>query len=265
MESMSFDSIAPVYDATRTFDEASFNAALDYIAERYPPAKFPNLFEPGIGTGRIAIPLAERGYRVTGADISAEMLQILAAKLARRDPPLPVSFIQHDITALPFPDASFELSVAVHIFHLIRPWQKAMAEVLRVLKPGAPLILIFTGTGAEVPHVKERYRALCAEYGCQVRHIGMQSEKDLPDYLPQIGRRIEWVRGRWKWQQPVRVDSAFADIARKFYSTSRRVPDDVHRRVTAKLEKELKEYYGDLAVTVDVPTEIQVGLILPAA
>jgi ubiquinone/menaquinone biosynthesis C-methylase UbiE len=261
---MSFDPIAPVYDATRTFDEASFNAALDYIVARFPPQKYPALFEPGIGTGRIAIPLAERGYSVTGADISGEMLKVLTDKLARRRPPLPVNFLQHDITSLPFPDASFDIAIGVHIFHLIRPWKKAMDEVFRVLKPGAPLILMFTGIGLEAPDIKERYRALCAEYGYAVRHIGMQTDKDLPEYLSAAGRKIEWIRGRWQWTQSVRVDNAFNDIGRKFYSTSQHVPDDVHRQVMDKLEVELKQQYGDLAVAVEIPTEIAVGLILPA-
>src|SRR4030042_707865 len=112
---MNFDSIAPIYDDTRVFDNECFNAALDFIVERYPPAVFKKLFEPGIGTGRIAIPLAERGYSVTGADISGEMLKILADKLRRREPPLNVSFQKTDVTALPFPDAAFDIAVAVHV------------------------------------------------------------------------------------------------------------------------------------------------------
>ena len=259
---MSFDSIAPVYDATRTFDQDCFNAALDYIVEKYPPLKYPHLFEPGIGTGRIAIPLAERGYRVTGADISGEMLKILADKLARRNTPLPVDFIQQDITVLPFPDASFDIAAAVHIFHLIRNWKQAMTEVFRVLKPGAPLILLFTGVGAEIPHIKDRYRALCDEYGYSVRHIGMNSDTDLPHYVSSIGRHVEWVRNRWQWKQHVRVDKTLADVGKKFYSSSKHVPDDVHQKAIDRLEIELKQQYGDLAVEVEIPTQITMILVL---
>lgn len=262
MESMSFDSIAPVYDETRVFDEGCFNAALDFIVARYPPAKYKKLFEPGIGTGRIAIPLAERGYSVTGADISGEMLKKLAEKLRRRQPPLNVTFQNTDVTALPFPDAAFDIAVAVHIFHLIRDWKKAVSEVFRVLKPRAPLILMFTGTGAEVPRVKERYRALCGEYGYPVRHIGMQSETDLPDYVSTIGRHVEWMRDRWQWKQRVRVDKSLADIGARFYSTSKHVPDDVHLKAMEKLELELKQQYGDLAVEMEVPTQINMAFVL---
>jgi predicted TPR repeat methyltransferase len=77
MKSLSFDNMVRLYDETRIFDEECFESALDYMVERFPPRAFPNVLEPGIGTGRIAIPLAERGYRVTGVDISEEMLAFL--------------------------------------------------------------------------------------------------------------------------------------------------------------------------------------------
>ncbi len=90
MDSMSFDPIASVYDTTRVFDQKCFDSALDYLTERFPPSKFPRLFEPGVGTGRIAIPFAQRGYRVTGVDISGEMLKILAEKLQKLSQPVTV-------------------------------------------------------------------------------------------------------------------------------------------------------------------------------
>ena len=262
MESVSFDSIAAVYDETRALDEGCLSAVLDFLTGKFPPSKYKKLFEPGIGTGRIAIPLAERGYSVTGADISENMLKILAEKLSRRHPSLPVAFQKTDITALPLPDAAFDIAVATHIFHLVRDWQKAMREVLRVLKPGAPLVLMFTGSGTEAPGVKERYRVLCAEHGYAVRHIGMNSETDLPDFVSTIGRHIEWVRDRWQWKQCVRVDKVLADIGKKAYSSSRHVPDDIHVKVMEKLQLELKQKYINLAVEVEIPVHIDMAFIL---
>ncbi len=264
MDSVSFDSIASIYDATRVFDKGCFNAALDYIAERFPPLKYRRLFEPGIGTGRIGIPLAEKGYDVTGVDISGKMLKMLAGKLSRRRPPLPVTFQQGDITVLPFPDATFDIALAVHVFHLIRNWKKAMGEVLRVIKPDAPLILLFTGSGYEVPSMKERYKAICAEWGYSTQHIGMiNSDADLPEYVTSLGRHIERINDRWKWQQHVRIDKALHDLKAGFYSSSKLVPDDIHDKVTNMLEIEFKQQYGNLAVEVEIPTQIAMVLVLP--
>ena len=264
MESISFDSIAPVYDATRITNQASFRAALDFIVERFPPEQYPNLFEPGIGTGRIAIPLAERGYNVTGADISGEMLKVLADKVKTRKPSLAVSFVQKDITALPFPDATFNLAVAVHIFHLIPEWKKAVSEVLRILKPDAPLILMFTSSGTESQTIKERYREIAAEYGCSTRPVGVNAVTDLPGYLSGLGRCIEQIRGCWTWRQRVRIDKNIADLKARYYSSSKLVPDDAHEKILDKIELELTQKYGSLAIEVEEPAQIDLILALPA-
>jgi ubiquinone/menaquinone biosynthesis C-methylase UbiE len=266
MDSVPFDSIAPVYDETRTFNEGCFNSALDFIVEKFPPAEYPKLFEPGIGTGRIAIPFAERGYKVTGVDISDEMLGTLKEKLRRRQSPLPVAFQKADITALPFPDASFNMAVAVHIYHLIRDWTQALNETFRVLKSGAPVILIFTGTGLEIPFVKDRYRELCAECGQPARQVGISTENpEFEDYLAVKGRHVEWFRDRWQWTQPVRVDKAINDIRSRFYSSSKLVSDTVHRAALEKLESEMKTRYGELSVELEVPCQITVAFVLTGA
>ncbi|MGD1120340.1 MAG: class I SAM-dependent methyltransferase [Dehalococcoidales bacterium] len=262
MDSISFDSMAAVYDETRALDEKSLNGALDLITTRFPPSQYQKLFEPGIGTGRIGIPLAERGYKVTGVDISENMLQVLQEKLARRPKALPVAFQKADITALPFKDAVYDISVATHVFHLIRHWKLAMSETLRVLKPKAPLVLMFTGAGMEAPDIRDRYRALAAGYGYTAKPIGMNTKTDLGDYLDSIGRHAEWVRDGWQWTQHVRLDKALADVKSKSYSDSKHVPDDVHTKVMEKIELELKKQYKDPAVEIEIPIHIDIAFIL---
>ena len=60
MRSLSFDSMVKLYDETRGFDKECFDSALDFLVDRFPPQDFGKVFEPGIGNGRIAIPLAEQ-------------------------------------------------------------------------------------------------------------------------------------------------------------------------------------------------------------
>ncbi len=43
------------------------------------------ILELACGTGRVGIPLAEQGYRITGLDLSSEMLSVFRAKLSRID------------------------------------------------------------------------------------------------------------------------------------------------------------------------------------
>ena len=80
MTSLSFDGLTAYYDRTRTFDAVCFGQAMNWLAERFPPLQFPAILEPGVGTGRIALPLVEHGYQVTGLDISEEMLGLCNAQ-----------------------------------------------------------------------------------------------------------------------------------------------------------------------------------------
>lgn len=62
---------------------------VEFYIERLAACKG-NILEPGVGTGRILIPLLERGLNVEGFDVSKDMLQICRANCERRglDPTL---------------------------------------------------------------------------------------------------------------------------------------------------------------------------------
>ncbi|SDS88202.1 class I SAM-dependent methyltransferase [Microlunatus soli] len=81
-------SSAPDYDrAAAHYDELTgarpdTTATVDFLAEHAGDGK---ILELGVGTGRIACPLAERGYDVTGLDNSAGMLAKLRARPDGRD------------------------------------------------------------------------------------------------------------------------------------------------------------------------------------
>ena len=71
--------VAERYDQTSAdmFDPAKVEPVLDFLAEL---ASDGSALELGIGTGRIALPLAERGIRVHGIDLSEAMVARLRAK-----------------------------------------------------------------------------------------------------------------------------------------------------------------------------------------
>jgi SAM-dependent methyltransferase len=71
------DGFAEVYDHWYP-DVTDTAACVERLVELAGPAS--KVLELGIGTGRIALPLAERGLVVTGIDASAEMLARLADK-----------------------------------------------------------------------------------------------------------------------------------------------------------------------------------------
>src|SRR3989442_3111068 len=75
--------VAERYDqAAEMFEPAVVDPAVDFLADL---AGDGAALELGIGTGRIALPLAQRGVRVHGIDLSAAMVERLRAKQGGED------------------------------------------------------------------------------------------------------------------------------------------------------------------------------------
>ncbi len=141
VESVNFDRAAAYYDATRALPAGGM-ARLTAMLEAELAGRQPCL-EIGVGTGRIALPLRERGIALAGADISAGMLRRLMSKSGVR--PLPL--MRADATRLPVAAGTFGSVLAVNVLHLIPAWRAAVDEALRVLRPGGALVASFPGEG----------------------------------------------------------------------------------------------------------------------
>jgi SAM-dependent methyltransferase len=91
------------------------------------------------GTGEPAITLAQRvgpNGTVTAVDQSAELLEI-AAERARHKDLLNFTIREADAHHLPFADKSFDLATCRFGVMFFSDTQRALAELCRVLKPGA--------------------------------------------------------------------------------------------------------------------------------
>ena len=98
------------------------------------------VLELGVGTGRIALPVAHSGCEVYGVDLSAHMLAALAQRIRNEGHPR-VHLVQGDITALPFRTGVFDAALAVHVLHLVEDWQGVLTRVKTLVRPGGTLIL----------------------------------------------------------------------------------------------------------------------------
>jgi ubiquinone/menaquinone biosynthesis C-methylase UbiE len=261
LESLSFDGLVELYDRTRTFDQGCFDAALDYIVDRYPPRRLRGVFEPGIGTGRIAIPMAERGYDVTGVDVSEEMLAALESKLRKMGPDLPISWSVADVCRLPFDDGMFDMAVAVHLFYFIRDWRGAAREILRVVRRGGPVILMQTGPGAEIPFLNGRYKELCRERGCVIEAVGAASTRDVAEYYFSLGCAVEWVKDKWTWTCRTRVDEAIGCLRSRAYSFTTPADERTHLAAVERLEREALERFGSLDSVVEAPAQVYLVIV----
>ncbi len=81
---------------------------VDFIEAEIGYLKTNRILDIGCGTGRHAIELARRGYKVTGIDLSASMLSRASTKA--RDAGVEVDFIQCDARKLPF-SAEFDAAI----------------------------------------------------------------------------------------------------------------------------------------------------------
>jgi ubiquinone/menaquinone biosynthesis C-methylase UbiE len=93
-----------------------------------------DVLEVAIGTGR-NLPFYPQGIRLTGIDLSEEMLTIArrrAEELGRE-----VHFQQGNAQTLPFPDATFDTVVCTFSLCSIPDDRQAVAEMKRVLRPEA--------------------------------------------------------------------------------------------------------------------------------
>ena len=89
------------------------------------------------GTGVVAITAARLGARVTGLDLTSELLEMALrnAELAGVE----IDWHEGDVEKLPFEDATFDV-VLSQFGHMFAPRPDiAIAEMLRVLKPGGTL------------------------------------------------------------------------------------------------------------------------------
>jgi ubiquinone/menaquinone biosynthesis C-methylase UbiE len=105
----------------------------DFRALLPPPGRA--TLDLGCGEGRFARSLAAEGHRVTGADISPDLVEL--AKAADADG----TYVVADAEALPFPDSAFDLVVAFNVLGCVANLERAVREATRVLEPGGRLCL----------------------------------------------------------------------------------------------------------------------------
>lgn len=144
-----FDAVAGSYDDWYRTPLGAFADQVEQeLVERLAqPRPGETVLDLGCGTGTFSLPLARLGCKVTGIDPSAGMLARAREKAEAAG--LAVTFIEGDAQRLPFADNSFDLVVTVTALEFMRRPRAALAEALRVLKPGGRLVAGFLGKGSQ--------------------------------------------------------------------------------------------------------------------
>jgi len=95
------------------------------------------LLDVACGAGNATIPAARAGARVTGLDFSPDLLAIARERAA--DAMVEIDWVEGDVQALPFDDASFDRVIST-FGHMFAPdHERTAAEMLRVCRPGGTI------------------------------------------------------------------------------------------------------------------------------
>ena len=144
-----FDTIARTYDRLNRVMTFGLDRRWRRRAARelpIPNSQF-SILDVACGTGDMAVSLAERGCKVTGIDLSEEMLEIARRKTASATfYLLPFTFYLGDAEALPFAEGEFDAVTCAFGVRNFVHLEKGLNEMLRVLKPGGRMVILELAT-----------------------------------------------------------------------------------------------------------------------
>jgi phosphatidylethanolamine/phosphatidyl-N-methylethanolamine N-methyltransferase len=99
------------------------------------------ILEVGVGTG-LALPAYALGKRITGIDLSAEMLLRARRRVAETGLLQVEALIEMDAEAMEFEDGCFDAAVAMFVASVVPHPRRLMAEMRRVVRPGGHLLFV---------------------------------------------------------------------------------------------------------------------------
>jgi SAM-dependent methyltransferase len=110
-----------------------------------------SLLDIGCGTGAHTAAIAERGWSVTGVDISEDQLRLARGR--------GIDVVRADAAALPFEHGRFDAAVSMWTHTDLDDFDLVLHEVARVLRPGAAFVYLgahpcFVGPHSRYDHAE---------------------------------------------------------------------------------------------------------------
>ncbi len=209
---ISFDRVAERYDSTRGLPEEVMKvvlAAFEKIMSRDTL-----VLDAGVGTGRFALPMQERGFEVVGLDVAPKMLAKAREKGLQ-------NLFRGDLCSMPFMDDSFQFTISVHVLHLIKNWRCALSEIGRVTTDEF-LSVLSLKERSPAQEVRKVYEEACGQLGYEVRHVGMR-ERELPDILPP-----DTYKDLIVYEHTMDVGNLVEGFQERLFSNLWSVPEEIH-------------------------------------
>lgn len=176
-ESISFDRIADKYDATRGGLERG-RAVAEAIAPHLTDSR--RVLEVGVGTGAVAVAIADLGREVVGVDISPEMLHRAHERLGNR-------VANGDAQMLPVADNSFDNVYIVWVLHLVAEPTAVARECARVLRPGGRLVVVAGRPDAHSDDMPDVVEATLPLDALRIKRLGPDDPASVQALAEQAG------------------------------------------------------------------------------
>ena len=243
-ELKSFDRVAHVYDETRGMPADVERAIGGGIARLlFEASPRPRLLEVGIGTGRMATPIAAEGVHVTGMDISRKMLARLCEKRAD------VDVMLAEASRPPLRPRVFDALLFVHILHLVPDAEATLRATLPLLRPRG-LVLFGSDEGqiAKRPEAERLIRQAAADIAgvalsdwVESREHAHVTERVLGEF-GATARRITLA----KWRRVGTGRAMLTRLERQDYSSSWKIPKAALPAIIERVAPQLDALYGGL-------------------
>ena len=152
------------------------------------------VLEVGVGTG-LSLPLYPRDVRITGIDVSREMLDKARRRVERRGLANVEALLEMDAEKTSFAPASFDKIVAMYVMPVVDRPAAVLEEMHRVCKPDGEIFL--------VNHVRSQNRVVAAVENSLARFsdkIGFHSDFDLRDLVSGAGELTEVATINFLWK-----------------------------------------------------------------
>ena len=177
--SQMFDGIAPRYDFMNRFLSAGIDVSWRRKAIRRFKKDQPGiLLDVATGTGDMAIMAARmlQPQKIVGIDISEKMLELGRKKVEKEELGTKIELQSGDGETINFPDNTFDGVMVAFGVRNFENLEKGLEEILRVLKPGAQLVVLeFSKPG--LPGVRSLYNLYMGLVAPQMARLFSQDKK----------------------------------------------------------------------------------------
>ncbi len=228
-EYINFDSLAKEYDFTRAISEESLKKVFQtFMAVNNSDGTISNLLEIGCGTGRISKIFAINNFKVTGVDISENMIQIAIQKAKNEH--WQFTGVVADARSLPFKDNEFDLVFVVHVLELVKDWKKVIKEAVRCSKTkrfvviDVERVLFKTDMMSQYWTFLHSSSRMSNEY--TYKRLGAKNFQEIIEFMEQEG--FNWTKREFETLVSIYSKDLLEIIKKKSFLVQQNIPDKLH-------------------------------------